>query len=214
MIAELLVGLGVLAGIDHRRTALLLSVLVAPMPVAGLIAVHAWRARPRVSTRAVVFCEAVAGELRSGASLRYALERAAASVGAPILEQMSHEGAPLSEIAVVAREEFREIGVELAALIERLSWLGSPAAGIFDELGVLALAQVEAAHEIATATAPARATAVVLLLIPLAAIGSVTINGRIGDYLATPAQRTSAVIGLSLIILGIGAAGSILGRAR
>ncbi|HLF60196.1 MAG TPA: hypothetical protein VI980_03340 [Acidimicrobiia bacterium] len=214
MIAALLIGWGVLAGLDHRRTGLLVSVLVAPAAVAGLIAIHAWRARPRVSTRAAVFCEAVAGELRSGASLRYALEHAASSVGAPILERMSRDGAPLSELAHAARQEFEEIGVEVAAVIERLSRLGSPAASLFDEMAVLALAQVEVAHEVATATAPARATAVVLLLVPLAAIGSVTVSGRIGGYLSTSAQRISAMIGLALIVLGVGVAGAILRSSR
>jgi hypothetical protein len=127
---------------------------------------------------------------------------------------MSREGAPLPDLALAAREEFEEIGVEVGAVIERLSRLGSPAAALFDELAVLSLAQVEVTHEVATAAAPARATAVVLLLVPLVAIGSVTISGRIGGYLSTPAQRISAVIGLALIILGIGAAGSILSRAR
>ncbi|MEX1125908.1 MAG: hypothetical protein WD895_10645 [Acidimicrobiia bacterium] len=214
MIAALIIGWGVLAGVDHRRTLLLLAVFMAPLLVAGLIAVHAWRARPRVSTRAAVFCEAVAGELRSGASLRYALERAANSVGAQTLEQMSRDGLPLSDLALAAGQEFEGIGVEVAAVIERISPLGSPAAALFDEMAVLSLAQIEVAQEVLTATAPARATAVVLLLVPLVAIGSVTINGRIGGYLSTSAQRVSAAIGLALIVLGIGVAGAILRRAQ
>lgn len=214
MISALLLGWGVVLGLDHRRAALLFLVLIAPVPVAGLLAVHAWRSRPQVSTRAAVFCEAVAGELRSGASLRYALERAAASVGAPILEEMTGAGAPLAEIGRRAEVEFAEIGLELGAVIDRLSRLGSPAAPLFDEIGALALAQVEVAHEIATASAPARATAVVLLLVPLAAIGSVTMNGQLGGYLSTPPQRVSAVIGLSLVTLGIGAAVAILRRTK
>jgi hypothetical protein len=214
MIAGALIGWGILAGVDYRRSILLVLALAAPLPVAALIGIHAWRARPRVSTRAAVFCEAVAGEMRSGASLRFALERAAASVGAPRLEQMSRDGATLPDLATAAKEEFEEIGVEVGAVIERLSRLGSPAAAIFDELAVLSLAQVEVAHEVATAAAPARATAVVLLLVPLVAIGSVTMSGRIGGYLSTSAQRISAVIGLALIVIGIGAAGSILSRAR
>jgi hypothetical protein len=127
---------------------------------------------------------------------------------------MSRDGAPFSELALLTRDEFEEIGVEVSAVIERLSRLGSPAASLFDEMAVLALAQVEVAQEVATATALARATAVVLLLVPLAAIGSVTVNGRIGGYLSTSAQRVSAVVGLALIILGILVAGLILKRAR
>jgi hypothetical protein len=167
-----------------------------------------------VSTEAALFCEAVAGELRSGASMRFALERAAASVGSQIIEEMSRTGEPLAEIGHRAEVEFAEIGLELGAVIERVSRLGSPAAPLFDELGVLALAQVEVAHEIATATAPARATGVVLLLVPLAAIASVTVTGRLGGYLSTSEQRVSAVIGLSLVMVGIGWAWAILRRSR
>ncbi|HSO49776.1 MAG TPA: hypothetical protein VLS86_04460 [Acidimicrobiia bacterium] len=214
MITGALIGWGILAGVDHRRTLVLVLALIAPLPVVALIGIHAWQARPRVSTRAAVFCEAVAGEMRAGASLRFALERAAASVGASDLEKMSRDGATLSELALAARTEFEEIGVALGAVIERLFRLGSPAAALFDELAVLSLAQVEVAHEVATAAAPARATAVVLLLVPLVAIGSVTASGRIGDYLSSPAQRIAAVTGLALIILGVGVAGSILSRAR
>jgi hypothetical protein len=214
MITAALIGWGILSGVDHRRSLVLVSALIAPLPVVALIGIHAWRARPRVSTRAAVFCEAVAGEMRAGASLRFALERASASVGASDLERMSRDGATLSELALAARVEFEEIGVELGAVIERLFRLGSPAAALFDELAVLSLAQVEVAHEVATAAAPARATAVVLLLVPLVAIGSVTASGRIGDYLSTSTQRISAVIGLALIVFGVGAAGAILSRAR
>ncbi|HEY6628961.1 MAG TPA: hypothetical protein VI193_08255 [Acidimicrobiia bacterium] len=214
MIPALLIGWGVIHGLDRQRTLLLLLVVIAPVPFAGLLGVHAWRARPRVSTRAATFCEAVAGELRSGSSLRFALERAAASVDAPILERMSRDGAPFVEIGRRAEEEFAEIGLELGAVIERLSRLGSPAAALFDEMGVLALAQVEVAHEIATATAPARATAVVLLLVPLAAIGSATLNNRLGGYLESSPQRISALIGLSLVIGGLLVAGAILRRSK
>jgi hypothetical protein len=214
MITAALIGWGILAGIDHRRSLVLVMALIAPLPVVAFIGIHAWRARPRASTRAAVFCEAVAGEMRSGASLRFALERAAASVGATDLQRMSRDGATLADLAIAAGEEFDEIGVELGAIIGRLFRLGSPAADLFDELAVLSMAQVEVAHEVATAAAPARATAVVLLLVPLVAIGSVTASGRIGDYLSTSTQRISAVIGLALIVFGVGAAGAILSRAR
>lgn len=214
MIPALLIGWGVHHGLDWHRTLLLLFAVIAPVPLAGLVAIHAWRARPGVSTRAATFCEAVAGELRSGSSLRFALERAAASVGAPILEDMARNGASFADIGCHAEEEFTEIGLELGAVIERLSRLGSPAAPLFDEMGVLALAQVEVAHEIATATAPARATAVVLLLVPLAAIGSATLNNRLGGYLESSPQRVSALIGLSLVIVGLWVAGAILRRSK
>jgi Flp pilus assembly protein TadB len=214
VIPALLVGWGVIHGLDRRRTMLLLLVLIAPVPLAGLLAVSAWRARPRVSTRAATFCDAVAGELRSGSSLRYALERAAASVGAPVLEEMSRSGASFTDICQRAEVEFAEIGLELGAVIDRISRLGSPAAALFDEMGAIALAQVEVAHEIATAAAPARATAFVLLAVPMFAIGSVTLSNRLGGYLSSPPQRVSALVGLCLVVVGLGLAGMVLRKSK
>lgn len=214
MIAAAILGWGIVGGVDHRRILILLAAIMTPLPLAALLAFHVWRSRPAVSTRTAVFCESVAGELRSGASLRLAVERAAASVGAPELASLAHAGAPLPQVALAARAEFQEIGVEVGVVIERLARLGSPAASLFEELAGVSLAQVEVAHEVSTATAPARATAAVLLMVPLVAIGAATSRGQIGGYLSTSAQRISAVIGLALVLLGMAVAGSILRRAR
>jgi hypothetical protein len=214
VIAAAILGWGIVGGVDHRRILVLLAAIITPLPLAVLIAFHVWRARPAVSTRTAVFCESVAGELRSGASLRLAVERAASSVGAPVLATLAHEGASLPEVALAARAEFQEIGVEVGVVIERLAKLGSPAASLFEELAGLSLAQVEVAHEVSAAMAPARATAAVLLMVPLVAIGAAASRGQIGGYLSTSAQRISAVIGLALVLVGVGVAGAILRRAR
>ncbi len=214
MIEALLVGWGLLAGLDRARVLLLVAALTVPVPLGCLLGVHVWRSRSRPSTRSTLFCEAVSGELRSGASFRSALERAAESVGALGLARLCGAGAPASVLANAVRAEFGEVGEEAATVIEHGSRMGGPVAPLFDEMAALALARIEVLHEVASATAPARATSVVLLAAPLLAVVWAFSSGRLSSYLATPSQRASALLGLGLVAVGIVLAGALLRRAR
>ena len=214
MIAALLLGWGVLAGLHKAHVLLIAGALLVPVPLACVIAVHVWRSRPRPSTRATIFCEAVSGELRSGASLRGALEYAAKSVDAMPLARLCREGAPLPHLAAAVRSEFDAIGPEAATVIEHASRLGGPAASLFDEIGALALARVEVTFEVRSAMAPARATAAVLLIAPMIALGFVVQSGRLGSYLATTTQRASALFGLGMVVVGFLAIAVVLRRSR
>ncbi len=214
MIEALLVGWGVVSGLDRVRVLVIISALAAPVPLGCLMVVHVWRSRSQPSTRSTVFCEAVSGELRAGSSFRFALERAADSVGSPGVASCCREGAPISEVADAVRREFEDVGVELATVISHGSRIGGPVAPLFDEMAALALARVEVLHEVASATAPARATSFVLLAAPALAVGWVLFSGRLGSYLATTSQRASALIGLALVALGTVIAATLLRRSR
>ena len=210
----LLLAFALAAGLEWRRFALLTFAVAAPLPMAGLVAAHWWRSRPGLSMRPVRFCEAVSGELRAGASLRASLEKAAVSVEAQEVATFCRTGAPMDQVARAARAEFAEIGPELAALLARADGLGVSPAALFDEIGALALAQVEVAHEVSIASAPARATGVVLLLGPILAIGWAVSEGRLEGLLGHPAQRAAALVGLGLVGAGITLSVLILRRAR
>ena len=209
-----LIALGLAAGVEWRRIALLAVVVAAPLPMAGLAAVHWWRARPGLSMRATRFCEAVSGELRAGASVRAAVEKAAVSVEAMDVARCCRIGAPMYQVARAAAAEFGEIGPELGALLGRAERLGVSPAALFDEIGALALAQVEVAHEVAIASAPARATGAILLLAPILAVGWVLTQGSLEGLLRQPAQRAAALIGLALVGAGITVSVLILRRTR
>lgn len=201
-------------GVDWRRLALLVAALLAPIPAACVLAVHWWRARPGLSMRASRFCEAVSGELRAGAALRAALESAALSVEAPEMARLCSAGAAMEEIAAEARMEFTEIGPELGAILARADGAGVSPAALFEEIGGLALAQVEVAHEVSVASAPARATGAVLLVLPLLAVGWVLGRGDIERYLRHTAQRVAVLVGLALVLTGLVTSILILRRAR
>lgn len=120
----------------------------------------------------------------------------------------------MSEVARDARAEFVEIGPELGALLARVDGLGVSPAALFDEIGGLALAQVEVAHEVSVATAPARATGAVLLVLPLLAVGWALTRGDVATYLQQPAQRAAVLTGAGLVVAGLAASALILRRAR
>ncbi|MGH8949921.1 MAG: hypothetical protein ACRDX9_00710 [Acidimicrobiia bacterium] len=209
-----LIAVGVGLGVDWRHLGLLLLATLAPLPAACLIAVHWWRARPGLSMRAAQFCEAVSGELRAGATLRTGLEKAATSVDATDLARLCRLGASTHELAREARGEFTEIGPELGALLTRADGMGISPAALFDEIGGLALAQVEVAHEVRIASAPARATGAVLLIAPLLAAGWAVTRGELEPFLRQPAQRAAALVGLALVAVGLSFSIVILRRSR
>jgi hypothetical protein len=210
----LIVASGLALGVDWRRLGLLGIALLAPLPTACVIAIHWWRARPGLSMRAARFCEAVSGELRAGASLRGALESAGVSVQAWEMARLCSESASMEEIAGAARAEFTEIGPELGALLARADGAGVSPAALFAEIGSLALAQVEVTHEVSIASAPARATGAVLLVLPLMAVGWALSRNDVEPYLRHPAQRLAVLTGLGLILTGLVSSMLILRRAR
>jgi hypothetical protein len=209
-----LVASGLALGADWRRLALLVVALLLPVPSACVVAVHWWRARPGLSMRAARFCEAVSSELRAGASLRGGLEDGALSVEAWELARLCRTGASLGEIGREARAEFAEIGPELGALLDRADGIGGSPAALFDEIGGLALAEVEVAHEVSIASAPARATGAVLLIVPLLAVGWAVTRRDLEPYLRHPAQRAAVLLGLALVAAGLVSSILILRRAR
>ncbi len=209
-----LLAFGVAAGIEWPRLLLLALTLIAPVPMIGLIALHWWQARPGLSMRAARFCEAVSTELRAGATLRASLERAGVSVEASEIVTRCREGASMAEIALAAGAEFGEIGPELKALLARADDLGVSPAALFDEIGGLAIAQVELAHEVSIASAPARATGAVLLIAPALAIAWALRRGGLEPFVRQPAQRAAVMLGLALVGAGLVVSIGILRRAR
>ncbi len=209
-----LVAFGVAAGIEWRRLLILALTLIAPVPMISVIALHWWRARPGLSMRAVRFCEAVSTELRAGATLRASLERAGVSVEASEIVTRCREGASMAEIALAAGAEFGEIGPELKALLARADDLGVSPAALFDEIGGLAIAQVELAHEVSIASAPARATGAVLLIAPVVAIAWALRRGGLEPFVRQPTQRAAVMLGLALVGAGLCVSIVILRRAR
>lgn len=205
---------GFALGADWRLIGGLAFALAFPSFCAVALAVYWWRQRSGISMRSATFCDAVAAELRAGASSRGAVETAARSVEAQVLVDLCRLGAPMPTIACSARSEFADIGDEIEALLARTDGIGVSPAAVFDELGNLALAQVEVAHEVATASAPAIATAAVLLVGPMVVLAITASRAGFEDLLAQPAQRAAALIGSGLVVTGVAVTMLMLRRVR
>lgn len=197
------------AGVDPRRVALLAATAYLPYVVAGLVILHLWKSRPEEDIRPSLFCEGVASELRAGASLGSALTNAATSVGS----QVRFLGLTMTEVAAQVAEEFPTISDELRLSITNAGRTGADTAALFDEIGSLALAQSEIRREVRTATAPGRATALVLIAAPVLYIGSRLSSGSLDRLFASPHQRYAGVIGLGLFAVGLVAVSLVVWRA-
>ncbi|MGD2060728.1 MAG: hypothetical protein PVF87_07685 [Acidimicrobiia bacterium] len=208
MIAAVALAVALAAGVDARRIAMLAGVVYLPYAMAVLLALVAWRSRPGEDSRPSLFCAGVASELRAGASLRSALTTAAGSVG----ERLSADSS-LTELAAQVGERFPTIGLELRLTIVSAGRVGSDSAALFDEIGSLALAQAEIKREVRTATAPGRATALVLIGAPMLYVGSRLSSGELGRLFVSPQQRFVALLGLGLFGIGLTLVALIVWRA-
>jgi hypothetical protein len=209
MTIAIVIAVAFAAGVDPRRLLLLGAAIYLPIVVALLIAVHWYSVRSVGGSRAALLCEGVSAELRAGATLRDALATAAASLGCETFPAESSVG----DISARLAESLPEIGEELRLTVLTAARAGTDSAALFDEIGSLALARAEIGHEVRVATAPGRATALVLVGAPLLYVISRLGSGGISAYLASPEQRLVALLGFGLFAAGLLVASIVLWRA-
>jgi hypothetical protein len=207
------VALAIGVGVGWRRVALLAGALWVPIPLGLLVAGYCWLSRSRDLGGSALFCDAVSKELRAGRSVRQALGLAAESVDAVALADLCDGPAGLDAISVAARSRFPDISGELEAVLRKSGGIGVAPALLFDELAVLALARSEVTHEISIASAPAKASALVLLLAPLGLLSFSIGGGGLAHLLSRPDQRGAALLGLALVVSGLGFGTLVLRRA-
>jgi Flp pilus assembly protein TadB len=210
MITTVGLALGLAAGIDWRRLAVLACAVHLPLLLGLLIGLLPLIRRGPKDTAAAVFCEAVASELRSGASLQLAINAAADSFGAlPSGEQFIGTAG----LATTVAQRFPEISEELRLVIANSLRSGNDTAALFDEIGSLAIAKAEVRREVRMASAPGKMTALVLIAAPVSYLTLQARSGALGDLLTTPHQRTAGMIGLALFLVGAAIAAMVTVRA-
>jgi Flp pilus assembly protein TadB len=210
MITTVGLALGLAAGIDWRRLAVLACAVHLPLLLGLLIGLLPLIRRGPKDTAAAVFCEAVASELRSGASLQLAINAAADSIGAlPSGEQFIGTAG----LATTVAQRFPEISEELRLVIANSLRSGNDTAALFDEIGSLAIAKAEVRREVRMASAPGKMTALVLIAAPVSYLTLQAGSGALGDLLTTPHQRTAGMIGLALFLVGAAIAAMVTVRA-
>jgi len=210
MITTVGLALGLAAGVDWRRLAVLACAVHLPLLLGLLIGLLPLIRRGPKDTAAAVFCEAVASELRSGASLQLAINGAADSIGAlPSGEQFIGTAG----LATTVAQRFPEISEELRLVIANSLRSGNDTAALFDEIGSLAIAKAEVRREVRMASAPGKMTALVLIAAPVSYLTLQAGSGALGDLLTTPHQRTAGMIGLALFLVGAAIAAMVTVRA-
>jgi Flp pilus assembly protein TadB len=212
VIATVGIALAFAMGVEPRRLLLLAGAVHLPLALAALIGLHWYRSRPDDSARPSLFCLGVASELRAGASLRDALTTAATSVGIRA-SSGSTSGSPTDEVAARLAEEFPAIGPELELTVLAAARSGADSAALFDEIGALAIAQSEIRREVSIATAPGRATALVLVGAPVIYLITRLGSGGLSPLLESPEQRIVSVLGLGLFLIGVLATGAVMWRS-
>lgn len=214
MIEVGLIGVAVLLGVDWRRLVLVVAAVLAPVLVGALLIGLILRNRRRGDDGAAMFCESVASELRSGASLRQALTSAEIAVGAIPSVPSPTATDTLDAMATRIRQAFPEVGPELEMTVKTAARSGSRVADLFDEIGSVAIAETEIGHEVRVATAPARATALLFLAAPTLYLVMQARSGGLGQVLAVTEQRVVGIAGLLLFLSGLAVALLIVWRAR
>lgn len=215
LVTELLaIAVAVLAGIDMRRIGLLAAAVLLPLATASLVLLMIWKGRQSKENASAIFCESVSSELRAGSALNDALEAAAVSVGSKVgVEKAAFRGS-ITDMARALGQEFEDVGTELELTIRAAARSGSKAADLFDEIGSVAIARSEIAHEVRVASSPARATAVVFIAAPAFFLVVQARAGVLARLLVFPEQRAAGAAGLVLFVLGIAIAALLLWRAR
>lgn len=213
MIVAIALAAAFATGVDPRRLGLLAAAVYFPWGAGAVVAWITWRARPDEDHRPALFCEGVAAELRAGSTLRDALATAATSVGSTTDLVIEPHAFPIAEVAASVGEEFPTIGDELRLTVVNASRSGSQAADLFDEIGSLAIAQLEMRREVRVATAPGRATAMLLVGAPTAYLASQASSGGISRMLESSQQRIVVMVGLGIFLIGAAAAVLVVVRA-
>lgn len=203
--------LALVAGVDARRTLILGLALLAPLSILALAVWVVWRSRGSLEARSAVFCEAAAADLRAGTPLRDSLVHSAQSAIGEAW--FAAQDAALSEVVDLIAGELDDIGPELTLTVNAAHRTGARVADLLDEIGAVAIARSEIAREVRVASAPARATALLFVLVPVFYFVMQIRNGSLIRLLSMPQQRLVAVAGLLLFMLGVGIAGLLLWRA-
>lgn len=202
----------VAAGLSWQRLAILGSIIVFPLAAAAAIVVVILKFRTRPEDVAPNFCDAVAAEVRAGASLLHAVGAAGASVGKPDVAAAADSGS-VAVVAKTLRREFPVIGDELAATVGAVSASGPQVGDLFDEIGSFALAISEVRSEVRVATAPARTTALVLVGAPVAFIVYRISTAGVDGLVTSGSQMLAGVIGLGLFLGGLALAVALAWRS-
>ncbi len=177
--------------------------VVAGVGVGVWAVVHKSRPDPY---QEVAYLQAVSSDLRAGRSLRQALIDAAP--GSPNLNlghvvRLCRSGRPMTEVAKAAPAALPGTGVLVGAAVRIAAASGGRVADAFSALAGIQADRIELKREVRAASSAARASVIVLTVLPLAGLGITAATGMLADLMAM--GRVGAVlvgVGVTLLVLG------------
>ncbi len=219
----MLIVLGLAAGLVFGAPLPSLALLgfAAWQPVLFLAVVAIWAAfgRPPAAgvTAEATLLQAVAAELRSGASLRQALAGAAGRVSRPnltVVSRLALAGRPLEEIADALGPALPGFGHLAASALRAAGSTGGRAAQVFDDLALIAFEDADLIRRRRVATAQARFSAWIVGGMPIAYLLYAGTTGRL-DALRDAGGAGAVLLGLGFgfLITGVAVVWSLLRRA-
>ncbi len=155
--------------------------------------------RPRARLGDAEYFDAVAAELRRGASLRHAI---AAPVAGSVTARLAVSGQPMGLVVAALERELDPVDGLAAAGIELAGETGAPSATLFSRLAERARARRQLEGERRALSAQARFSAAVVGLMPLG-IGLMLGVARGGSLMTKAATRLPVLLGLGMQLAGV-----------
>ena len=192
-------------------------------PALALAAVLAWLGLTGAHRRSdpdaeAAYLQAVAGEMRAGASLRHALGSAsdrAFGLGLDRALRLAAAGQPLEGVAGALERTMPRLGMLTASAVRTAGITGGRAADVFDALALLATEEVGLARERRAATAQARFSAWIVGGIPVAYLLYAAVSGKLSALgSAGSVGQVLLAAGSVLLIAGVLVMWEILRRAE
>ena len=181
----------------------------------GIALWYARRAQRTDPYQEVAYLQAISAELRAGRSLRHGLIEAA--VRAPGLDlahvtRLARSGRPMKEVARAACEALPGTGRLAAAAMRIGAESGGQLASAFATLSGIQADRIELVREARAAGATARASVVVLTVVPICGLGLAFATGALSELMAM-GRIGPILVGVGSLMLVSGAAAtSVLGR--
>jgi Flp pilus assembly protein TadB len=178
--------------------------------VAAVIAWTAagWRKGQADDNEEAVYLQAVAAELRAGASLRHAIcAGQAGSATLPLRRavRLARAGHPLDQVADELARALPRLGGLAASSVRTVGMTGGRAADVFDGLALVATDELDLLRERRAATAQVRFSALIVGGIPVVYLAYAVLTDRLAG-LASAGSIGVMVLGLGVLLLGGGVA--------
>ena len=171
---------------------------------AGTVLAVRDRLRGRDENDEARFLQAVASELRGGASLRQALATAAEAtpaLGLAMCAAASRSGVPLHRVGSDLESRLIATGHAAAAAVELAGEVGGASAAMFENLARLAYEDDRFRRDLRVATSQARLSALVIAGLPVAFLAFMAAIGKFDDLWHT--SRFLLLAGAGLVIVGL-----------